>query len=107
MQRPATDKRASSWAVPHQFPSASYRPGMYLRSTFQLPRGMVPMTARGQRPHYLRSPDDTMMPPGYFVMTALSSAEPGNEAGWPFGELSDGEHLPAGTTAQWALPSGA
>ncbi len=40
-------------------------------------------------------------------MTALSSAEPGNEAGWPFGELSDGEQLPVGTTAQWALPSGA
>ena len=28
---------------------------------------------------------------------------PDNEAGWPFGELSDSGQLPDGTTAQWAL----
>jgi len=28
---------------------------------------------------------------------------PDNEAGWPFGELSDDEQLPDGTTAPWAL----
>jgi hypothetical protein len=28
---------------------------------------------------------------------------PDNEAGWPFGELSDGQDIPDGTTASWAL----
>jgi hypothetical protein len=47
----ATTRRA----VLHQF----RRPLADLRWTFQVSRGMVSMTARSKRPHYLRSPADT------------------------------------------------
>jgi hypothetical protein len=46
MPRPATDKCASSRAVLHQF----RRPFADLRWTFQVPRGMVPITARSKGP---------------------------------------------------------
>ena len=37
------------------------------------------------------------------LMGTVPPVLPDNEAGWPFGELSDDEQLPGGTTAPWAL----